>query len=233
MNKRTLRFRNILIQVAITFSFSTIAYARDLECTKAFTGTTGFPNSNVKVASPRTILSYKNGVSRADLTSMATGSIEVNDQSQLNGLTVAHMTYSVGASLNILTKSTGLSCVWPTDVKALMGYEKMDVYVVSEFRPYTCQHTITTKHEEEHVTINNQSLDRHLPLLRRAINRKIALEYPKRLPAGANPSDFVIKDLSTHVSKYVDQMVLERDARHNHLDSPSSYAYWQSLCKKW
>ncbi len=228
-----MKLNSTLAVLLFSALLSGAASASENDCMKSFLGVKNYPHTTINISKPKTKLSVKNDTSRRALTQIATGQVHVGDQYQLNGLTVATMESTVGANLIVISRPDGSSCVWPSQVDLSVGYDSMDVYVVSEYSPSTCPHSVTLQHELEHVRINRDSLNSHLPRIGKSLERKIKMDYPRRVPTGMTPSDYVVRDLSAHLDKYVSQMTSERDAKHQHLDSPRSYAYWQSLCDRW
>lgn len=222
-----------IFAVFVGLSSGSSLLAADASCSKALSGRSTYPNTRVKVQEIKTSITYNQQMDRRSLTAYASGEISVEPGSKLNGLTVANMTSSVSGQFSILRNSDGSYCVWPARVDVQVGYPSIEVHIAKEFRRGTCQYSVTMEHEQKHVHINQSALRSHMPRIRGAVARRITLKYPMKTPPGVNPSDHAVKDLSSFLENYVNDMSRERDARHSHLDSPESYRYWKSLCPSW
>lgn len=74
------------------------------------------------------------------------------------GITYAEISLSLSASTRSLPREQGGYCVYLDEVKADFGFEKFDVYIGREYQRGSCEYRTILDHENEHVAINNATV---------------------------------------------------------------------------
>ncbi|MBO9428475.1 hypothetical protein [Sulfitobacter sp. R18_1] len=209
------------------------AAASDQSCANALRRAGSDLTTNVRVnVSPGQPV-YDLSLSQQELTQHSAGMIAISRNSYVNGLTDAYFEDRSRSLVQKLDLPGGGTCVWPSSYELNLQYKRMVVYVANEFKEGSCPYAATMRHELEHVRINNDTFLQHRSDIESRMRRYIEGTFPIRVPRGKNPDDVSNQLLRSASSTFVDRVTDIRDAKHSELDSPESYAYWQSLCHDW
>jgi hypothetical protein len=176
---------------------------------------------------------YDLSLSQAELTSRSAGLIDLQRNSYVNGLTDAHMEDRSQYMVEKLKAPAGGTCVWPAKYDLSLRYKSMVVYIANEFKEGSCPYAATMRHELEHVRINNETLLKNRSIIESNMRSFIKNNFPIYVPEGHHPDKVAGNLLRDASSRFVDEVAKQRDWQHDDLDSPESYAYWQSLCYDW
>jgi hypothetical protein len=210
-----------------------VAQAGDAECIREFAGRTSYPKTNIQLNSPTPQVRYDHSRARRSLTHESQAHISHAKGSIINGLTVSTLSSDLNAAMSVLELPDGSTCIWPEKVDVNLGYSDLVVYIGSELRRGSCQFDVTMQHEAEHVRIVRDTLRRHVPGIRTMLEHHVASRYPRRVRPGFDPEGETIQDIANVLQRETREMVRDRDRAHAQLDSPQSYAYWNSLCDAW
>lgn len=217
----------------ITMMMATASYAADYSCQAALRKAGSRLQSDISVRAIPAQPSYDLSMTQHQLTKHTGALLEVHAHSVVNGLTDAYLEDRSSYMVEKLPMPNGDTCVWPSKYDLQLGYTSMVVYIANEFRKGSCPYAVTMRHELEHVKINNETLLSHRADIEYRLKSHIRSEFPIRVPRGQNPDEVTSHNLRSASNEFVDRMTSERDWKHDQLDSPESYAYWQSLCHDW
>lgn len=224
-------FRVFISIIAMLFLVGKAFASPDTRCRNAFQ-VANIPLStsiNVKPLNPS--LNYSNKYTKKQIKSIS-GSHLHNHSVSINGLTVGNFTSSISGQFLIVNISNNYSCVFPKTVNAKMGYEKIDVYVASEFQPGSCEYNETLKHENEHVEVNYNKFSKYYNITQRELQNFIKSSFPVMSPK-QNPQDYAISKINDVFYKIMKRMEVERDGANAQLDSPLNYHKIRQKCSNW
>ncbi|MCA8933170.1 MAG: hypothetical protein KDA49_11920, partial [Rhodospirillaceae bacterium] len=148
------------------------------------------------------------------------------------GLITARRAYGYTFDL-LMTEGPGRVCGVPRNVTIRLGYDQMLVHILARYRPGSCQYEAVLEHEQEHVRINYETLQRYLPAIEDAVRRAISNQFPVRGTSTADAQRIAGTILGTALEQAVQVMLADRNARHRQLDSVDSYRATSSRCPSW
>jgi hypothetical protein len=130
-------------------------------------------------------------------------------------------------------KRDGGYCVYLNRIDMSLGWERMDVYVASEFQPNTCEYRAVLDHENQHVRINETALKEFAPRFRAQLEKVLSEQRPMFTASHAAATDAMLGAVKRRMSAYFDQFMQTMNARNAPLDSVSNYRETGKLCKNW
>ncbi|MCB9958034.1 MAG: hypothetical protein H6843_05395 [Rhodospirillaceae bacterium] len=178
-------------------------------------------------------ITLDNSVTQAELAAQAgTAIATVGHHATALGLTTARLAY--GYSFNVvMSEDSGRVCGMPRDITIRVGYDQMLVHILERYRPGSCQYEAVLEHEQEHVRINYDTLQRYLPAIEEAVRRAVSNQFPVRGTSTDDVQRLAGTILGTALEQAVQVMVSDRNARHRQLDSVDSYRATSSRCPSW
>ncbi|WP_020038262.1 hypothetical protein [Salipiger mucosus] len=228
-----MKFYRLILTTAVLTTLGTFASARDARCVDVFQGHRSYPQADVRLVPVTTDVVYDSSLERGQLAELSDGRIARHPDTMVNGLTVANLTSEIRGNFRMARMGDGTTCVWPSDLEVSLGYDSITVYIAREFRPNTCRYDVTMEHENTHVDINRRVLNSHAASIRESIFRSVRRRFPRSYTGSTSVVSRAIRTLKDDITPRIQAMVREREAQHGELDSPESYAYWQSLCDRW
>lgn len=129
----------------------------------------------------------------------------------------------------------GRICYWLESVNVDLLYKSIEVFVAREYRKGSCEYKAILRHEEEHVDIAHDNLERYKPKIRAALT-SLLLPTPQRpvelasLGGGEEPFDALFKKVLEPVYKDMQADLMRVQAS---IDTPASYALVRAHCSNW
>ena len=149
------------------------------------------------------------------------------------GLTLTSFTY--GASPKVIAYPIGNNryCVLPTKIDVKMGYPLFEILIDSRYRRGSCQYNVILDHENEHVDLHLQALERFRPWL----ESQILNEASRIKPIIVRSPDKAVRHFSSILTgriKLATKKLSNAAARENaEIDTVQSYKEIQAQCQKW
>lgn len=181
--------------------------------------------------SPRPVYNHRLNIAGIANVLRTTGQAPPPHQTAL-GVTLTRTMFALqGASSSI--KRDGGYCVYLTSVDVEFGWERVEVYLPSEFPEGTCEYRTILDHENQHVAINRAVLREFAPLIRARIETLLRAHQPifTRSPEGS--ADAAIQGLHRHLSGMLDEFETAQSARNAGIDSASNYKALSTMCNDW
>lgn len=148
------------------------------------------------------------------------------------GLTSSQIAFSLSGQ-TMATPVRGGYCVYLRSVDVKFGYQTMDVFIGSEFRPQTCEYKTILDHENQHVAINRNTIREYAPRVRQEIERHLATLQPRFTSDAQVSTDRKISDVKQKVDPLLTQMERVLEQRNAVIDSKVNYAALAENCKNW
>jgi hypothetical protein len=129
----------------------------------------------------------------------------------------------------------GHICYWLESVYVDLVYKSIEVFVAREYRKGSCEYEAILRHEQEHVDIARDNLERYKPKVRAALT-SLLLPTPQRpvelasLGGGEEPFDALFKNVLEPVYKNMQADLTRAQAS---IDTPASYALVRASCTNW
>jgi len=109
------------------------------------------------------------------------------------------------------------------------------VYISSDYKPGSCQYSMTEEHEMLHVNVDIITINEFLPHIRRTAENVVST-WRGTSSVGKNKlkfnQDAILKPLAEALGKVTNQMQKMRNLRQQQVDSRSEYRYVSSACQK-
>lgn len=186
---------------------------------------------NFITKSPSPVYNHRLNITGIANVLRSTGQAPAPHQTAL-GVTLTRTMFGLqGASSSI--KRDGGFCIYLTSVDVEFGWERVEVYLPSEFPEGTCEYRTILDHENQHVSINRAVLRDFAPEIRARIEALLRAHQPifARSPAGS--ADTAIQGLHQQLKGMLDEFEKVQYARNAVIDSPSNYKALSTMCKDW
>ena len=179
---------------------------------------------------------YFHNYSTAQIESMR--HIRIHSGLQHNpGLTLAEHQLKTDCQIGSLTHGRGKGvCVWMESLQLYFGFNKMDVFLSSNYAEGTCPYRIVLWHENQHVAINTRVFKKYRALMERAVRRE------RSIPTKGNPLSVgslqqgkavITAKIGRIVNPLYARFKNEVAAENAKIDTPANYRRTQALCKEW
>ncbi len=126
-------------------------------------------------------------------------------------------------------------CFWIEEIQVRMIYKALEVFVAKDYRRSSCEYRAVLAHEQEHLAVARDNLERYAPEVRRALT-SLLIPTPQR-PVQIDHQEDANETYQRLYAKILDpiykRMKLDLEARHAALDTPQSYAAVRRRCRNW
>ena len=126
-------------------------------------------------------------------------------------------------------------CFWVEEIQVRMIYKAVEVFIARDYKPGSCEYRAVLAHEQSHVRVARENLNRYAPEARRALT-SLLIPTPDR-PVEIDRPEAADKALKRLYNKILDpvykRMLSELQAKQAALDTPQSYAKVMRRCRNW
>lgn len=176
---------------------------------------------------------YSHGVSLSGIGKLAReGVAPMGDGSRPVGLTTVNALFNLQGG-STLVKRGAAYCSYLTSVEIEFGWDRMQVYVPSEYPQGSCEYRAVIDHENQHVSIYRSALKEFAPRARARIEAVLARARPTVARDQNGGMDAALAPVSAELSALLKEFINTHAARHQQIDTPSNYAAVTALCKNW
>lgn len=147
------------------------------------------------------------------------------------GLTVVEIQGQAGYTLSRLQRPDGTVCVGLERVEGELTNRDMTILVDRKYDKSSCEWRAIHDHEREHVRINVEALRKNEEAFRRQLEDATKRWQDRWVREGEARA--IDRAVGEAVERAVAQVRADADARHQKLDSPSSYDRTQRRCQNW
>ncbi len=148
------------------------------------------------------------------------------------GVTFVETRFSLAGTSSVRRAGRGY-CVSLEKVDAEIGWDRMEVFVASEFRPGECPYAAVLDHEDQHVAINQDTLKEYAPQLRAKLESALAEEPPMFVLDPQGGTDLMLQGVHQRMVRVFDQFQKTLAQRQGVIDSASNYDAIAALCPDW
>ncbi|MFH1157575.1 MAG: hypothetical protein V1721_01630 [Pseudomonadota bacterium] len=125
-------------------------------------------------------------------------------------------------------------CLWAKAINITVIYAPV-IYISSDYKPGSCQYSLTEEHERLHVNIDIITLNEFLPYIRREAENAVSA-WRGTGPVGKNQTESnqeaLLKPVADALGKVTSHLQRTRSLRQQQVDSRSEYRYVSSACRK-
>ncbi len=143
---------------------------------------------------------------------------------------------SASQSMRYGTKTdtrTNEICYWYTGIDVSLHINPT-IYVANEFPQGTCKHNAILAHEQQHVMIDREIVNKYAKIIGDALNsevRKQSVFGPLPLAQQGQLEDYLKKNMQNILTIYTQKMNDERKQRQQALDNLKEYERINHMCK--
>jgi hypothetical protein len=147
------------------------------------------------------------------------------------GLTTVDTMFGLKGGSSILTRGR-TSCSYLTSVEVTFGWDRMQVFVPTEYPQGSCEYRAVIDHENQHVSIIRSTLREFAPIARARVEGVLAQAKP--ISGGRDGDvDRALAPLKGQLTAMLTEFNALHSARSAHIDTPSNYKAVTAMCKNW
>ena len=148
------------------------------------------------------------------------------------GITYVQSILSLQASTLVKPQGRGF-CVYLDTVDGEFGWDRMEVYVASEYKPGGCEYRTILDHENQHVAINRATLRETAPLMRARLEAILRDQQPLFVTNEGSSAEQALTAIHTRMSGGLDQFQQSMNSRNAGIDTDSNYGALAQMCDGW
>ncbi|MDD9878437.1 MAG: hypothetical protein OXR84_13440 [Magnetovibrio sp.] len=149
------------------------------------------------------------------------------------GLTLTELEFFMSVRVNAVPTARGSFCGHLQAVEATIGYEKLTVYAARKYRPGSCHYRSIMDHENLHVAVFRNTLEKYAPRVRHRLERAAAELRPVLAHSANQAATRLQKRLQSQIKPLFREMNREMDRANARLDTPENYRREQAKCTDW
>ncbi len=126
-------------------------------------------------------------------------------------------------------------CFWTDHIDVVLEYHSIDIYVASEYDERSCPYREVLKHEQEHVRIARQNLERYAPKVRYALTSLLIPKpnAPKRVQSKAAAKQEMEALYEKLLRPVYEEMLEALIKAQGAIDTPEAYRRVRMRCRNW
>jgi hypothetical protein len=131
---------------------------------------------------------------------------------------------------------TGEYCIWVESLSLDFSYKRMDVYISSQYPEGSCQYNVILGHENQHVAINNRTLQIYYSMMRKALwNARFIPTKAKPLPVRSLSQGKAIltRRINGILNPLNERFKKAVRAENAKIDTIANYRATQAKCSNW
>lgn len=131
-------------------------------------------------------------------------------------------------------ETKGQMCIWHDTIDILL-HIKPTIYIASEFPPNTCMHDSIMGHEQKHIQVDREIVNKYAALIGQAFQAEVT-QYRVFGPVAVSNQEAALSQIKTRMQnllkQYTNQMAAERKARQQQIDNLAEYERVSKSCKR-
>lgn len=148
------------------------------------------------------------------------------------GITLTKTMFGLQGGSSAVKRGNGF-CVYLTSVDVDFGYNRVEVYVPSEFPKGSCEYNVVLDHENQHVANNRAVLREFAPRMRARVEVILSQTKPIVASSVQGSADLALEGLNRQLSGMLKEFETMHATRNAAIDSPANYRALSALCKDW
>lgn len=138
-------------------------------------------------------------------------------------------------SFGTLTNSQSRQiCIWHDSIDVML-HIKPTIYIANEFPPGTCMHDSIMGHEQKHIQVDREIVNKYAALIGQALRNDVA-QYAVFGPFPVSNQQAALEQIKSRMQnilrQYTNQMSAERKSRQQQIDNLSEYERVNKSCKR-
>ena len=148
------------------------------------------------------------------------------------GVTYVETVFSLQGAVNIKPTGRGF-CVYVDRVDVDFGWDRMEVYVASEYKPGSCEYRTVLDHENQHVSINQSVLRETAPRVRATMEGILRDQQPIYIASATGGADRALTAIQNRMNGVLDNFQQAMSTRNGGIDTASNYSAIGEMCSDW
>jgi hypothetical protein len=148
------------------------------------------------------------------------------------GITYVQTVLGLEASTRIKPQGRGF-CVYLESIDAEFGWDRMEVYVASEYKPGGCEYRTILDHENQHVAINRATLREAAPQMRAKLEAILRDQQPLYVMNESSGAGQALTAVQSRMNGQLDQFQQTINSRNAAIDTDSNYEAIAQMCGNW
>ncbi|MHB1205851.1 MAG: hypothetical protein ACYCZX_09805 [Rhodospirillaceae bacterium] len=148
------------------------------------------------------------------------------------GITYVQSVLSLEASTLVKPQGRGF-CVYLGSIDAEFGWDRMEVYVASEYKPGACEYRTILDHENQHVAIDKTTLRETAPQMRARLEAILREQKPLYVTNEQSGADQALAAIYSRMNGQLDQFRQNMNSRNAGIDTDSNYGALAQMCANW
>jgi len=180
-------------------------------------------------------VTYKTGHTRSDLQRIQRrheGQATASGWYPL-GLTLSELQMEMRISTRAVQTGRGQYCSVPDQVDIRIGYPNFTVFLDRRYLRGSCEYRAVSEHEDQHVEIYREQLDRYLPWIRERMTRAIGRLQPAITASPNQGAERIKRQLNVKISALMQRLQTATQSANGLIDTRGSYQKVQSRCRNW
>ena len=149
------------------------------------------------------------------------------------GVTLTTFSYEVSPKVMAYPMKGGRYCAVPTEIRIKMGYPKFEILIDRRYRRGTCQFNAIRDHENEHVDLYLDTLDRMTPWLESRILGEVNRIKPITETSPDRAAKYFTRILMNTIGAAAKKLSTKAARANARIDTAQSYKLIQSQCARW
>lgn len=179
--------------------------------------------------------SYRTGHSRGDLQRIQRGHGGAGSAGGWYplGLTLTEFKMDMRLNVKIYPLSRNGFCAVPETLDIRLSYPDFTVYIDRRYRRGTCEYRAIRDHEDQHVAVYRQELERFEPWFRKRLVAIIQRLKPVAVADPERAAALVQARIKYKVAPLLRKVQDATDSANARVDTPSNYRLIHSRCRNW
>jgi hypothetical protein len=148
------------------------------------------------------------------------------------GITYVQSVVSMQASTLIKPQGRGF-CVYLSSIDAEFGWDRLEVYVASEYKPGGCEYRTILDHENQHVAIDKATLRETAPQMRARLEAVLREQQPLYVTNEQSGADQALAAVYNRMNGPLEQFQQTMNTRNAGIDTDSNYDALAQMCDGW
>lgn len=151
------------------------------------------------------------------------------------GLTKVQNDLKFDLGIGQIEISRGYSCLYPTDIKAFLGYYISTIYILKGLAKESCLYNLALRHEKTHMQIYIEALDYFLPQFKKTVDElfeTVGVSIIARGEDGKKAAEQLNNRYNDVIQKKVELWHKEVEKEQLKLDSLENYVLENRLCEE-
>ena len=149
------------------------------------------------------------------------------------GWTLTELKLAMNVRVDATPDGQGRFCSSLFSVKAKLGYDKLTVFVAREYGRGSCQYLSVIKHEQQHVAIFRDTLDRFMPRFEARLRRAAERHTPVRTRTPKQGAARLKRSLDRQLQPLFREINKTLDRANSRIDTKANYEREQTNCPTW